>query len=148
MLDFVAGGSYDITLGLPLLIERVQIMVQYTIAVMVPITETPAMEFKLGKYSARAIAMNTNTKKHSIPFMELGSQVAPSLHRVLTRSFMVPPPKMISCTHIPPDRYITGNIVSNFPSLGPENKKKHIQSIVQYITNHLLDLIKKKSLWC
>ena len=124
MVESIAGGSYDTSLSLPLPIERVHIMVQYTIAVMVPITETPATEFKLGKYSATQIAMNINTKKHNIPCIELGSQVAPSLHTVLTRSFTVPPPMMISCTHAPPERYIAGNKANNIPSFGPEKKKE------------------------
>ena len=49
--------------GLPLVIERTKIKVQYPIAVVAPIRDTLAIEFRLGSW-AISIAMHENTKNH------------------------------------------------------------------------------------
>ena len=85
-----------------------------------PTRETMAMELRFGNCATR-MAAQVKTKNHSAPVSAWALQVFPlSLSQsVLNNSFRVPPPVMISMTHVPPERYITGNSAATFPNLLP-----------------------------
>lgn len=89
-------------------------------AVTAPTRETMAMELRFGNCATR-MAAQVKTKNHSAPVSAWALQVFPlSLSQsVLNNSFSVPPPVMISMTHVPPERYITGNSAATFPNLLP-----------------------------
>lgn len=54
-----------------------------------------------------------NTKKHSAAVNGDSPQVE------LRNIFITVPPMIMYSTHVPPERYIVGNIASNFPSFSP-----------------------------
>jgi hypothetical protein len=51
-------------------------MVQYVIAVVPPMSETPAIELRFGSWE-RTMAKDVNTKYHSIVEIGLGEQIGP-----------------------------------------------------------------------
>lgn len=105
-------------MGLPLVIERTKINIQYPMAVMAPIRDTPTIEFRLGSW-ATSIATHVNTKNHSVLVNDWTWHVASWSHMVLNKRSKVRPPLIIIRTQAPPDEYITGNNASNFPNFGP-----------------------------
>jgi hypothetical protein len=70
--------------------------------------------------------MQVKTKNHPAPANGLSSIVASPRNIILKKSSIVPAPLIISNTHEPPDKYITGNIASNFPSFGPVHRHNNI----------------------
>lgn len=114
--DFVLTGSYDTPIGLILETDSTHVRVQYVTAVVAPIRETPAMEFRLGSW-VKMIAEHTKTMYHSTVDSELALQVVP--HTVWKKIFSVLPPIIIRLTQVPPAKYRVGNRASIFPSLSP-----------------------------
>ena len=90
--------------------------------------------------------MHVNTKNHSTPVNDLASHVDQPPHAILYKVSMFPPAVIISITHDPPDRYITGNIASNFPSFGPGHLKKSLVSddIILLVYKHHVTNAKEK----
>lgn len=116
--DFPISSDSPLGSGQPLLTDRPRISEQYSTAVIAPIIETLANEFEFGD-RATPIAEQVNNKNKAVPVHGLASSLAaPPLQMVLKNSFMFPPPVIISMPQDPPDRYITGNIPSTFPSFG------------------------------
>ena len=136
MSDFtMSDWLLDTPMGLPFVIERTQINVQYPIAVMAPIRDTIATEFRLGSWAIR-IAIDVNTKNHSVLVNELAWHVVSLSHMVWKKRCMVPPPLITRRTHVAPDKYITGNMASSLPSFGPAYIVTHYQPCM-YKGTHL-----------
>ena len=114
-------GLYVMPGNLSLLTETIHIIVQYTTAVMDPISDTPAIEFKFGNWDRRTAAL-ANTKYHSTGVNVLTVHDWP--HTVWKNNFDVDPPIMFRATHVPIDRYRIGNRPSHFAFFSPELLKK------------------------
>lgn len=116
-------GSWETPCGGWFLVaETVHNIVKYVIAAKEPMRERRDKELRLGKSWEMKMAKQTNIKHHSaldklLPFAE-------SKIRACNDS-RVAPPLIMNIVHVPPDRYIVGNIARNFPSFGPKNNNNN-----------------------
>lgn len=66
------------------------------------------------------MANEMNIKNQIDPGNLLALQMKSSPQTSECKSSMIDPPVIMNITHVPPDRYIVGNMAQNFPSFGPD----------------------------
>lgn len=94
-------------------------MVEYVIAVMAPIRESPAIELRFGSCD-NTIHREVNTRYHSTVVRGFDEQRGPQT--IWKKSFIVSPPIRIKAVAVPADKYTVGKRDSQTPNLSPANK--------------------------